>query len=303
VGIVAAPCVGPFVFGLLTYVGNRGNGFLGFLLFFVLSLGMGLPRLILGLFSGSIRSLPRSGEWMVWVRKVFGFVLLAMAIFFLKTLFPHPLLYPFALALLFVLSGIYLAWIAPVDNSSRGFTWLRNLVGIGFFIAALFVAVTGLDAYLENAPIGEFNSQSDVESLTGAGRVQWIPFSEVAVQRASLEGKPVLIDFYADWCAQCVEYDRQTFSDGNIVELSRDFIMIKADFTEVGDPDVEALRKRYDVPSLPTLIFLKPDGSEIENLRAVGFEAPDVFGPRMEEALRISGNSLQPMENEVEFSR
>ena len=125
VGIVAAPCIGPFVFGLLTYVGDSGSAFLGFLLFFVLSIGMGIPLLILGIFSGSIHRLPRSGEWMLWVRKVFGFILVAMALYFLRTLFPHPLFYPLALALLLLAAGIYLAWIAPVSGTGKGFAWLR----------------------------------------------------------------------------------------------------------------------------------------------------------------------------------
>ena len=84
-GIIAAPCIGPFVLGLLTYVGNRGNVLLGFSLFFVLALGLGIPFLLLGIFSGSLNKLPRSGAWMVWVRTIFGFILLAMAVYFLKS--------------------------------------------------------------------------------------------------------------------------------------------------------------------------------------------------------------------------
>jgi thiol:disulfide interchange protein DsbD len=296
VGIVAAPCIGPFVFGLLTYVGNSGNAFLGFLLFFVLSIGMGIPLLVLGIFSGSIHRLPRSGEWMVWVRKVFGFILLAMALFFLKTLLP-PLAYPLAFGMLLTLAGIYLAWIAPVSGAGRGFAWLRQIVGIGFFIAALVATVSGLNSYLDNFSGNEGAAQSAGAGSGSAAAIDWLPFSEQAVAKAAREGKPVLMDFYADWCAPCKEFDKQTFVDPSIVDLSRRFVMVKVDLTKAGDSDVEALQKRYRISGVPTLIFLQPDGSEIPDLRTVGFKPADAFRPRMEKAYRMSsGGSQVPRE-------
>ena len=123
VGIVAAPCIGPFVLGLLTYVGNKGNAFLGFVLFFVLALGMGVPFIVLGVFSGSIKKLPRSGAWMVWVRKVFGFILLAMAVYFLEPLFPDPLAYRLTFAL--IRSWPAFTWHGSIVWRARGkrFRW------------------------------------------------------------------------------------------------------------------------------------------------------------------------------------
>jgi thiol:disulfide interchange protein DsbD len=286
VGIVAAPCIGPFVFGLLTYVGNRGNAVLGFLLFFVLALGLGIPLLILAIFSGSIQHLPRSGDWMVWVRKVFGFILLAMAVFFLRTLFPNPLIFPLTLALISVLAGVYLAWITPVATTGKGFVWFRNIVGIGFFSVALMVTVTGLQSYIKTVFEDEIGNTSLDSELRGTGGIEWNSFSEQLLDEASKESKPVLIDFYADWCAPCKELDKHTFTAPEVVELSRRFVMLKVDLTVVGDPIVEDLREKYSILGVPTLIFLRPDLSEIDNLRVMKFEPADVFLPKMEEAYR-----------------
>ncbi len=281
VGIVAAPCIGPFVFGLLTYVGNRGSAFWGFLLFFVLALGLGLPLLILGIFSGSIHKLPRSGEWMVWIRKVFGFILLAMAVFFLRTLFPTPLIYPLALALVLALAGVYLAWITPVAGAGKGFNWLRNLVGIGFFIAALAAAVTGLHSYME-ATIGNDVRMTPAGSDLSAGSsIDWIPFSEQMLDRASLDGKPVLIDFYADWCIPCLELEQSTFTDQEVIDATREFVRLKVDLTHFDSPEAEALRQKFSIAGVPTIVFLDADGAEVGSARVIGYLSPEKFLERV----------------------
>jgi thiol:disulfide interchange protein DsbD len=278
VGIVAAPCIGPFVLGLLTYVGNSANAVLGFALFFVLALGMGVPFLVLGVFSGSIRSLPRSGAWMIWVRKVFGFILIAMAVYFLKPLFPNALAYRCALALVMLLAGIYLAWIETVEGSGKAFAFLRNMVGVVFFGIALYSAVTAVEPYPANA----------AGRLSAAAAVQWLPYSDTVLEKAAQESMPVFIDFYADWCAPCKELDQITYSSPEVVRESRDFIMVKVDLTSSADPKAESLRKRFQVMGVPTLLFLKPDGQEITALRGTGFETKEVFLEKMKKAVVLS---------------
>lgn len=281
VGIVAAPCIGPFVLGLLTYVGNKGNVLLGFSLFFVLALGLGIPFLLLGLFSGGLAKLPRSGAWMVWVRKIFGFILIGMAVYFLEPLFPNSLLYHLALALIMLVAGIYMAWLEPTRTAGKMFRYVRTSIGIVFFAAALAVASSGIQGYID-------------ETLTSRGSgipahsIAWSPYSEEKLVEAAQSGRPVFIDCFADWCIPCKELDASTFSHPEVIAASREFVMLKADLTSTKYESVRAFSKKFAIKGVPTLIFLKPDGTEIEELRVTGFEPKDIFLPRMKRALEIS---------------
>jgi thiol:disulfide interchange protein DsbD len=282
VGVVAAPCIGPFILGLLTYVGDRGNVLLGFWLFFLLALGLGAPFVALAFFSGSLSRLPRSGGWMVWVRKIFGFVLLAMAVYFLKTLFADPLLYSLLLAMLLFVAGIYLAWIEPTKAGGKAFPFLRVLIGAAFFAAALFTAASGIDRAIDKR-VSEAASRTGGVSDTGA--IAWIPYTEDALRAAAAAGRPAFIDFYADWCIPCQENDDKTFSDAEVAALSREFVMLKADMTSSSDPRTKRLEKQYDLPGMPTLIFIGPDGRELRDLRRAGFVDKRSFLALMNKAL------------------
>jgi thiol:disulfide interchange protein DsbD len=284
-GIIAAPCIGPFVLGLLTYVGNRGNVLLGFSLFFVLALGLGVPFLLLGIFSGSLNKLPRSGAWMVWVRTIFGFVLLAMAVYFLKSVFPDPLFYGLAMALVFLIAGIYLAWIEPTKGSGKAFAAVRNIFGVIFFVLALVAAAGGIRGYLDKEVGARLQSLSAGEVAAAADRIAWMPYSDEAVEKAKAAGKPVFIDFYADWCIPCKELDNQTFNQPEVIALSRDFVMLKGDLTVGTDPKVKAMYAKFGVKGVPTLVFLAADGREMAELRGTGFENKEVFMPKMQKTL------------------
>lgn len=282
VGIVAAPCIGPFVLGLLTYVGNRASVLLGFSLFFVLALGLGLPFLFLGIFSGSLRKLPRSGAWMVWVRKIFGFMLIAMAVYFLKPLFPTALLYHLSLAMTLFVAGLYLAWLEPTQTTGKAFRTVRTVVGIIFFGASLLVISSGVQTHLDEALAAGVSGPS-------AKAIVWESYSEAKLSEAEAAGRPVFIDSFADWCIPCKEMDRLTFSRPGVIALSRKFVMLKADLTSNKDAGVGEFYRRYGIRGVPTFIFLKPEGTEILELRGTGFESPDVFLAKMKRALELSG--------------
>jgi len=282
VGIVAAPCIGPFVLALLTYVGEKGDVILGFWLFFVLAVGLGIPFIFLAIFSGSINKLPRSGAWMVWVRSIFGFILIAMAIYFLGPLFPNSLIYHFSIALTMLIGGIYMAWIEPTQTPGKVFPIIRNLVGIVFFILALILASTGIQSYVEETVQ---KTSRAAGAIASSEEIHWQTYSDEKLQEAEKEGKPVMIDFYADWCIPCKELDKLTFSQPEITEISKNFIMLKVDLTSSGDPQTKALKKKYNIKGVPTLVFLAPNGQEMSDLRVVGFMEKEQFLPIMQQAL------------------
>lgn len=287
VGFVAAPCIGPFVLGLLTYVGEKGNIILGFLMFFVLALGLGLPFLFLAIFSGSINRLPKSGAWMVWVRTIFGFILIAMAVYFLGPLFPNVLVYNLTLALTLLVGGIYMAWIEPTKLGGKVFPLVRNFIGILFFAAALIFSVNGIQSYIDQKVE---SAALEAGSAAQADRIHWRIYADEDIEEASSQQKPVFVDFYADWCIPCKEMDHTTLIDPEVVDVSRNFIMLKMDLTKSANPFVKKVERQYQVKGVPTYIFLKPDGTEIEELRTVGYMKADRLLALMARAIQLSKN-------------
>jgi thioredoxin:protein disulfide reductase len=261
-GVVAAPCIGPFVLGLLTWVASMGSPWLGFLIFFTLSLGLGLPLFFLAMFSGQLKKLPRSGGWMIWVRKLMGWVLVAMAVHFIRPILPgHG--GTILIALVALAAGLHLGWIDKSQANFRAFPWLKGVAGITCLVLATFLVASW--------------------AMQGPG-VTWKPYSEEILKEAQNLKKPVIIDFYATWCTPCREIEEVTLHDPLVVKQAESgFVMIKVDVTKGGNPLHERLLEQYEVKGVPTIVFLDTNGKEKRDLRLVDYLPSDQLLGRMAE--------------------
>ncbi len=266
-GVAAAPCLGPFVLGLLTWVASMGSPWLGFLVFFTLSLGLGVPLFFLAMFSGNLEKLPGSGEWMLWVRRLMGWVLVGMAAYFIKPLLPSAV-GVFVLAGVALAAGLHLGFIDSTQGGFTGFGPVRAFVGTAGLVVGVFLISSWL--------------------MIGPG-VSWQSYSDEALELARKSRKPVIVDFSATWCAPCRELEDITFRDPAVVKQAQDnFVMIKVDLTTKGNPLYEKLLARYSVKGVPTVVFFDAQGREREDLRLVDFIPADQFLSRMTRIKQLS---------------
>lgn len=249
-GVVAAPCIGPVVLGLLVYVGAKRDALLGLLLFLSMGLGMGLPYLLLASAAGSISSLPRSGEWLRWTNRFFGFVLLAMAAWFVSPILP-PWASRLALPAIGAVAGIYLGFVEPSGRGLAGFTALRRTLGA---LAVAGAAWTAIGAARDPAATGS--------------AIRWEPLGIDSLDRAIAAKRPAILEFGADWCLPCGLMERTTFADAEVAREAERFSMLQADVTE-STPENEALLGRFGVLGVPTVIFFDAGGAEVD--RTVGY--------------------------------
>lgn len=263
VGIFAAPCIGPPVLALLTSVADRGNLFLGFLSFFIFSIGLGFPYLILGTFSGLLKRIPKAGSWLLWVEHTFGVILLGFSFYyfviainseFVKWVFPVTL----------VLGGAYLGFIEKSGKEKPLFVRLKWAAGL----ASLIFGISIITAIL--AP---------KESLA------WDEYKSYKVATAKEKKQPVAIDFYADWCITCHELENFVFTNPTVAEELKKFVRLRVDATDMMAPAVQEVIEQYRVFGLPIVVFLDENGQEVEDARVAGYVPPEEFLKSMQMVL------------------
>jgi thiol:disulfide interchange protein DsbD len=261
-GVVAAPCIGPFVVGLLLFVGARQSAPLGFALFFALGLGMGAPYVGLAAIAGRLRTLPRAGAWLEWVERLFGFLLLGLALYFAAPVLPDAWV-RVATTLLLLAAGVVLGFLGPTPPAMW---WPRRAGGV----ALVALALSGLLGAEADSPI------------------PWASFSEEALARATAAGRPVLLDFEAAWCLPCREMDRTTFRDARVARAAAPFAALRVDVT-TADARTSAVMSRFEVVGVPTYVLLGPDGRERH--RFVGFVGAEEMRRALEAFAPLPGGA------------
>lgn len=271
-GVVASPCVGPVLVGILTYIAKTQNLWLGFFLMFTYAMGMGQIFLVLGAFSQLTKLLPKSGPWLDGVKYLFGILMLGVFYYFLSLLIPQKY-WDVSLGLGLILAALYFGVFSKAAATSpyikKILMHIFILTGVGFILLGFFDFRSLLqERWITDKP------GYDIKALN------WKTFSEAELESAKKAGKPVIIDFWADWCAACKELEQFTFTNQRFQLLSTNFVLLKFDATKES-PELDALRKKYEIVGLPTILFFDKNGVWRPDLTLTAFEEADKFIERM----------------------
>ena len=262
-GLVASPCTSAPLSGALLYVAQSGDLFTGAITLYLLALGMGVPLILITLFGNKI--LPKSGMWMETVKKLFGFVMLALPVFLISRILPDE----WTPRLWAMLGTVFFVWFA-FQMPKNGTGWVFRIL----FLVAAMISVKPLQTWVW----GESPAPSAVENKA----VSHVEFkkvkSEAELQQALAENNKslVMIDLYADWCVACKEFEKETFSDPSVQKAFGDMLLLQVDMTKNSEEN-RALMTKYKVLGLPTILFFNRDGKEIEGSRVNGFMPPVEF--------------------------
>lgn len=277
-GIVASPCVGPVLVAILTYVASTQNQLTGFLYLFSYAFGLGLIFIVLGVFNQAARFLPRSGVWMNFTKFILGTLMLSAFFYYLNLLIPERFFHLSLGVALITLASIYGAFIAnvgltPAKRLQKGF--MQALLFVGFILStagALNLSHLLKDPYSVGTAVPELN------------KLPWTPYSDQALTEARLNEKPVIIDFWAEWCAACHQLEAETFTDPRVKALAEKFELLKFDATK-NSSELKRLQDYYGIKGLPTLVFIDKNGKWIKSLTLTEFEKAPRFLERMEKTL------------------
>ncbi|BCG19105.1 protein-disulfide reductase DsbD [Vibrio alginolyticus] len=263
-GLVCSPCTTAPLSGALLYVAQSGDLLTGGIALYALAMGMGIPLILVAVFGNKL--LPKAGGWMDRVKTLFGFILLAAPIFLLERIMPEM----WSTILWSALGIAAFGWLYHIKNSLEFGGWKQSAVGI--------IAVLGLLASAQ--PILNYwfgNSTTQTQQATVSfTRIANVAELEEQLALAKAAGKPVMLDFYADWCVACKEFEKYTFHDPSVEAKLQDFVLLQADVTKNQVQDIELL-KHMNVLGLPTIEFWDASGEHVSNARLTGFMQAEPF--------------------------
>ncbi|MCP3128421.1 protein-disulfide reductase DsbD [Shewanella sp. KJ2020] len=278
-GLVASPCTTAPLSGALVYVAQTGDLLQGFLALYVLSMGMGVPLLIIGTSGGKL--LPRAGAWMNIIKTVFGFLLIAVSIVMLGRIWTGVVS-----DVLWALWGISFTGYLMHQNKLSAFNWKQTVRSVLLTLALLasfsygFQAVMGHFGFT-HSPVA---TATTTEQAHGFKRIKSIEDLDREIAAATAAGKPVMLDLYADWCVACKEFEAITFKDADVLTRMNKIVLLQADVTKSDAVDV-ALLEKYNVLGLPTLLMFNEQGEQREDLRVTGFMGPKDFAAHLDHLL------------------
>lgn len=259
--LIVSPCVTAPLVGVLMYIGQTGNVVLGAAALFAMGIGMGIPLLVIGVSARKV--LPKSGPWMVLVKQFFGLLMLGMAVWLFSRIPSHTIKMEslgVILLLAGVLAGIYL---------SRVTEWRRLNQCVGTCVALLGALVMINGSGWMNLTPSWLSASGNASGANSFIIVSDLDALNQQLAQAQLAHKPVLLDFYADWCESCVAMDKNVFSTPDVINVLKNFVLLRADLTSNNMED-EALLKNYSVVAPPTVLFFNNDGREVNSRRIVG---------------------------------
>ena len=281
--VVVGACVSPLLISVLSVAILKGDAYLGAALMFSMAIGMGIILVAIGFGAGAV--LPRTGPWMERVKHVFGVMLLGVAIYLLGVVPEVPVL--FLWATLLIVIGVYLGATQPVPDQASGWRYLWKGLGticLVWGVIAMLGGFSGRRDIFRPIELDLFGGSEPVPAIATAESTGYI-FQRVATNDeldtrlavARAGGRPVILDFYADWCTDCIRMENTTFSDRAVLDQLSRFELLQVDVTDPTDPGSRAIKQRFGVFGPPALLFFGPDGKEHSERRLYGYHNPPQF--------------------------
>jgi len=286
--LIVGPCMAPPLMGILLFISQTGDPVLGGAALFVMSLGMGIPLIIIGTSAGKI--MPRAGVWMDTVKSVFGVMMLGVAIWMLERVVPENIIM-WLWALLIFVSGVYMGALTPIHENTTGWARLWKALGLILMLYASLLIIgvsSGNTDYIHplKGNVIHSNNNTSVPQHVAFERVKSVADLNEKLALAKEQKRPVMLDFYADWCTYCKDMENTTFKSPNVLSSLDNFIVLQADVTDMDDTD-KALLKEYQIPAPPAILFFSPKNNnshaeEMRNFRIVGYKNGDDFSQHVD---------------------
>ena len=285
--LIVSPCVTAPLTGALIYIGQSGNAWLGGSALFAMGLGMGAPLLVIGTSAGFL--LPKAGVWMDTVKKAFGVLLLGVAIYLLERILPEWITL-LLWAALFIVSAVYLGALDELSSTTSH--WRRWWKGIGLVILGyglmLMIGAGSGQGTLLRPLAGAFSSAEEHQGGLTFRSIKGPDALQAALVTATAMGRPIMLDYYADWCVSCKEMARYTFTDPRVQAVLGDTLLLQTDVTAF-DAEDKALLKRFGLYGPPAILFFSPQGIELSAFRIIGFINAERFVSHVRQVLDEMG--------------